>query len=229
MKTLALPDANLAVTVIRRPRKSIGLRVTAEGVELIAHPRVSSETLQEILLTKRDWILKHHARLLEQRANADTDRRNVTIVGEPLPIVQVEGIRRIARRLPDRIEIAGAADGDALRDAVSRLLRREAALLFPARLARFVPVLKRQPGRLLLSSARSRWGSCSAAGAVRLNWRLIQAPLPVLDYVLAHELAHLVHMNHSPAFWEETARLCPDWRDRRRWLKDHGSGLFDFG
>ena len=87
---------------------------------------------------------------------------------------------------------------------------------------------RRQPSGLQLSSARTRWGSCTAAGVIRLNWRLLQAPPAVLDYVMAHELAHLEHMNHSPAFWAETARLYPDWQTARRWLKQHGAELFHF-
>lgn len=88
---------------------------------------------------------------------------------------------------------------------------------------------RRQPASLSLSSARTRWGSCSASGAIRLNWRLVQAPPHILDYVLAHELAHLVHMNHSAAFWSETERLFPHWRTARQWLKQHGDTLFAFG
>ena len=71
--------------------------------------------------------------------------------------------------------------------------------------------------------------SCSASGTIRLNWRLVQAPPQVLDYVLAHELAHLVHMNHSAAFWAEVARLEPDWQQARLWLKTHGTTLFSLG
>lgn len=81
------------------------------------------------------------------------------------------------------------------------------------------------PQKLALSSARSRWGSCSASGGVRLNWRLMQAPPAVIDYVVIHELAHLAELNHSPRFWAIVAAHCPDWKVRRDWLKQHGNRL----
>ena len=84
--------------------------------------------------------------------------------------------------------------------------------------------------RLTLRDTRSRWGSCSSKGALMYSWRLIMAPPAVLDYVAAHEVAHLVEMNHSSAFWRLVARLCPDFQSQRRWLREAGEQLhrFDF-
>ena len=140
------------------------------------------------------------------------------------------GKRKSARRDAQGLHINGVEPGDAaaLKPVVANYLKREAALLFPSRLALLAPACARRPTGLQLSSARTRWGSCTAAGVVRLNWRLVQAPLAVLDYVIAHELAHLKHMDHSAAFWAETARLFPDWRNARAWLKQHGATLFKF-
>jgi len=80
-----------------------------------------------------------------------------------------------------------------------------------------------------ISSTSGGWGSCSSQGVVRLNWRLVQAPPAILDYVIAHELAHLLHMNHSKAFWAEVERLYPGWQGARQWLKQHGDSLFRHG
>jgi predicted metal-dependent hydrolase len=80
-------------------------------------------------------------------------------------------------------------------------------------------------GSLTLRDTRSRWGSCSAAGGLMYSWRLIMAPPSVLTYVAAHEVAHLVQMNHSPDFWAVVERLYPGWPAQRRWLHDHGQGL----
>jgi predicted metal-dependent hydrolase len=85
--------------------------------------------------------------------------------------------------------------------------------------------LGREVAQIALRDTRSRWGSCSATGRLMFNWRLAMAPPAVLDYVAAHEVAHLVEMNHAPAFWAVVARLCPDWRAQRAWLKAHGGAL----
>ncbi len=85
--------------------------------------------------------------------------------------------------------------------------------------------LERDILRLTLRDTRSRWGSCSAVGSLSFSWRLIMAPPPILDYVAAHEVAHLVEMNHTPAFWNVVERLMPDFRTHRRWLKENGAEL----
>ena len=89
----------------------------------------------------------------------------------------------------------------------------------------------RRFARITLRDVRSRWGSCTADGGLMFSWRLIMAPPEVLDYVSAHEVAHLVEMNHSDAFWTVVERLMPGYRPHRRWLKQHGAGLhrLDFG
>jgi predicted metal-dependent hydrolase len=82
-----------------------------------------------------------------------------------------------------------------------------------------------RPGRLTLRDPRSRWGSCSTSGDLMFSWRLIMAPVAVLDYVVAHEVAHLAEMNHSPRFWAVVKRLCPDYPAARDWLRRHGARL----
>jgi predicted metal-dependent hydrolase len=79
--------------------------------------------------------------------------------------------------------------------------------------------------RITIRSQRSRWGSCSRHGTISLNWRLVQAPVFVRDYLVLHELAHLREMNHSPRFWREVARLCPNFAEAERWLKEHAGLL----
>ena len=89
----------------------------------------------------------------------------------------------------------------------------------------------RRAARITLRDTRSRWGSCSSEGALSFSWRLAMAPPEVLDYVAAHEAAHLVEMNHGPRFWALVERLRPDWRESRDWLRRHGGDLHrvDFG
>jgi Predicted metal-dependent hydrolase len=77
--------------------------------------------------------------------------------------------------------------------------------------------------RITIRNQRSRWGSCSRSGAISLNWRLIQTPPFVSDYILLHELAHLKHLNHSAHYWAEVARVCPDWRAAEKWLKHNAT------
>lgn len=231
MLTLSLPDADIPVTLIRRPRQSIGIRVQQGRVELIAHPAVPLATLQAVLEKRRSWILQHWLAQRQRGAELAAAPLRLLLAGQPLDIAHVAGQRPAAKLAGQTLQVFGVAEHDRARlDAiVAAWLKREAARRFPARLAEVARGSRRQPASLALSSARTRWGSCSASGAIRLNWRLVQAPPDILDYVLAHELAHLVHMNHSAAFWSETERLFPHWRTARQWLKHNGDTLFAFG
>lgn len=109
-----------------------------------------------------------------------------------------------------------------LKKAVLAWYKKSALVHFNQRLVRFAGGLSRQPSHLKLSNARTRWGSCTRDGVVRLNWRLVQASIAEIDYVLAHELAHLLHMNHSAGFWEELRRLYPEYQAPHKLLRLQG-------
>jgi predicted metal-dependent hydrolase len=90
---------------------------------------------------------------------------------------------------------------------------------------RYAGLVGRSYATLAIRDTRSRWGSCSPDGRLMYSWRLIMAPASVLDYVAAHEVAHLVELNHSAAYWRVVSSICPDWKDHRAWLRTHGSTL----
>lgn len=104
-------------------------------------------------------------------------------------------------------------------------LTAEAKAFFPERTAYFAPLVGVTYGRISVRHQHSRWGSCSGKGSLNFNCLLMLAPPEVRDYVVVHELCHRLQMNHSPAFWAEVSRVCPDWQLRRQWLREHGSAL----
>ena len=114
---------------------------------------------------------------------------------------------------------------NALTDAQLRDLKRRASLAFPERTAYFAPLIGVTYGRITIRSQKTRWGSCSAAGNLNFNCLLLLAPPEVLDYVVVHELCHRKFMDHSPRFWAEVARVMPDYRIHRKWLRDNGPRL----
>jgi predicted metal-dependent hydrolase len=112
-----------------------------------------------------------------------------------------------------------------VRPAVEEHLWRLAARELPARALELAVLHQFQVRRVAVRNQRSRWGSCSRLGTISLNWRLVQTPALVRDYIILHELAHLKQMNHSRRFWAEVQRICPEWREAERWLKKHGDLL----
>ena len=129
------------------------------------------------------------------------------------------------RRQGDTLRIDAPHDAD-IGALVRDWLRGRAERFLAWRLARIAQKLGRTPSRFALSNAQTQWGSCTRRGHIRLNWRLVQAPLTLIDYVAAHELAHLVHLDHSPRFWAQVAELCPDALARRAELRTMGASLF---
>lgn len=229
--SLALPDGVVAVQLTRRPRQSVALRIRDGVVEMIAPPGLSLAALQDILAQKRDWIAGHLARQRQEDAQREQSRGQVMLAGQTLRLAVEDASRHRACIDGELLLLAGPGlqQPARLAAAVVAWLQKEARQRFCARLEAWEQRAARPLSGWALSSARSRWGSCTSQGIIRLNWRLVQAPPAVLDYVIAHELAHLRHMNHSPAFWAEVERLYPGWQPARQWLKTHGNSLFRYG
>lgn len=119
-------------------------------------------------------------------------------------------------------EVLAVKDSSAdLRPAIEKHLRQLATRELPPRVREFAAQHQFTVQRITVRNQKSRWGSCSRRGTISLNWRLIQTPDFVRDYIILHELAHLRHMNHSARFWTEVERLCPDFRAAEKWLKAH--------
>lgn len=110
-------------------------------------------------------------------------------------------------------------------EALEARCREAARAYFPKRAAYYQPMTGGTYQRISIRDQKTRWGSCSSRGTLSFNWRLMLAPPAVLDYVVVHELCHLTHMDHSPAFWQAVEAVLPDYRARRKWLKEHGSEL----
>ena len=130
---------------------------------------------------------------------------------------------------PRRLLIGLAVDAtpQQIRDGVQSWLQRQARRVFAERCDHFASRLGVRYRRLALSSAQTRWGSASADGSIRLSWRLIHFGLPTIDYVVAHELAHLREMNHGPRFWDVVRSVLPDYEHSRQALKTDALPVFD--
>jgi hypothetical protein len=211
----------------RARRRSIGFVVGAEGLAVSAPRWVGIREIEAALLEKGDWVLR---KLREQRERVQRleraridwrDGATVPYLGEPLILLldpRIDGVTldEAAGALPGvprrllRIGLPQAAAPARIRDAVQAWLQRQARGLFEARCAHYAARLGVRVHRLSLSSASTRWGSASADGSVRLNWRLVHFGPSVIDYVVAHELAHLREMNHGPAFWAVVRSVIPD-------------------
>jgi predicted metal-dependent hydrolase len=204
----------------RRHRRNLGLTIDERGLTVGAPPHSPLAEIEAFIRINAEWVtskLEQYAGSHRQRHLAVRDGARLPYLGGEAEVRVIAGANRVSWEGEQMVIAAKpGADIDAL---ARRALQRRALALFGERLAVYATRLGRQPPALGLSSARTRWGSCSEKSGIRLNWRLIHCPLRLIDYVVAHELAHLVEMNHSPRFWAEVARIFPDWKDARRDLK----------
>ena len=104
--------------------------------------------------------------------------------------------------------------------------KRQAKLNIPKRVRWYANIYHLNCRQIRITSASRRWGSCTTQGNINFTWKLILLPLKIVDYVVVHELAHLVHHNHSKIFWAEVGKMLPDYKERRRWLKKNGEEYF---
>jgi len=170
------------------------------------------------LQTKEAWLRSH----LQSMKPATRVKLGDTVPfrGRATPVVL--GAGRRARIAADRIEVTAAMPATA---QVKALMRHAARDALAQASDRYAAQLGQSYTRLSLRDTRSRWGSCTSQGGLMYSWRLIMAPPAVLEYVAAHEVAHLVEMNHQPAFWEVVEGLCPGFEQHRRWLRTEGDQL----
>ncbi|MHB1198243.1 MAG: M48 family metallopeptidase [Polaromonas sp.] len=232
----------------RGKRRSIGFSVCADGLAVSAPRWVPLHEIDKAVLEKSGWILKklqetrqRHARLESARIDWK-DGATLPFLGEPVTVVLDSRLGATAMnplavsanaqlhtntqalpgqpRLTLRLSLPQGAAPERIRDAAQAWLMRQARQIFTGRLEHFAPLLGVRWRKLSLSSAGTRWGSASADGAIRLNWRLVHFKLPVLDYVVAHELSHLRVMNHSPRFWDAVREVVPDYAQLRGQLRD---------
>ncbi len=209
----------------RRARRYI-IRVRPDGSVRVTVPRGGSRAEAALFVEKHaGWIARERARLGEAGCTpAWTDGTTFMLRGEPVTIrVVEEGARRVVRYAERTVSIpAGATD---LRPFIQADLRLAARHELGIRLQALAAAHQLTVASVTIRNQRSRWGSCSRSGRIALNYRLLQMPPEVRDYVLLHELMHLKQPNHSRRFWRLVETVCPDFRDAERWLKVYGRGL----
>ena len=225
----ALAGAEIVEYRLRRARRrTIGFQIDDDGLTISAPRWVTLREIESAIVEKSRWI-----RTKQREWHAWREKRRMPQVvfadGALLPYLggtvalRLRGEVGTTRLDPTGCELHlalphGAAEGQ-IRDVVQAWLQGEASRIFGERIERFAGRIGPRFTGWRLSSARSQWGSCTHDGRVRLNWRLVHFALPVIDYVVAHELAHLQELNHSPRFWKALEQLLPGFESARDEIK----------
>ncbi len=209
-----------------RRRRSLALRIDRQGGIIVMTPqRTSLRETRQFVESKRGWIDKQieHAKTLSALQIEPLEKRLVWM-GEVLSVHSQVGRRNRIARLPGVLNVTTRLplNAEQLNRRLKKWLREQANEILPQRLN----ILSEQTGLLgsghQIKTYTARWGSCRYDGLIQLNWKLVMAPAEVIDYVIIHELCHLKHFNHSPTFWAQVASYCPEYSQRRDWLKSEG-------
>jgi len=220
---IRLGNREVEYRFVRRRRRTLGITVGADGLKVSAPLRSPWRDIEGFVREKERWILAK----LDQWAVAPRPAPLRGVTGETLPLfgemveLEVREGTGSVQRQGDRLVVSGM-------QRLVKWLKATALEALQPRAAHFAALLGQPVPRVRLSNARTQWGVCTEDGVIRLSWRLVHIEPRLADYVVAHESAHLVELNHSKRFWGLVARLYPGWREARARLELAGTALPNF-
>jgi predicted metal-dependent hydrolase len=226
----------LEYTLRRSTRRSIGFMIDDEGLRVTAPKRVSVAEIDSAIRAKQHWIISKLDERRERRAARLEKPPVVWEDGAVLPYLGGELKLRLYTATRNRTDynadtrelhmglVQGATE-TLLKERVRAWMQQQAKVLFEQRLDLYAARLGVEYSAFALSSAGTRWGSCTVQRVIRLNWRLIHFSLPLIDYVVAHELAHILEMNHSAQFWAAVGRIYPAYDEAKALLRKRAQEL----
>lgn len=231
-REIELAGLRVGYTLRRSVRKTLGLRIDHRGLTVGVPLRVGLGDVESFIRKHAEWVVDRlQARPVRPPAEPcePCDGAEIPVLGGPWRLRIARGANRIhwhegLGQEGHVLELALRAGGSA-RALLLKALQQRGLELFRNRVEEYCLRLGRPVPPVGLSAARTRWGSCSSRSGIRLHWRLIHLPLPLIDYVVAHEVAHLVEMNHSPRFWSVVETLYPEYSVARRALREAGAAL----
>lgn len=219
----AVLDGQAVSYVLHRShgRRRISLSVDERGLRIGAPLRASMREIETVLRDHARWVVRKLNEWGEKRAPGRRWQSGETLMflGQPLRLEIVTGAEAVAHQESALRVSTQRPQPETVAALAREWLRAQALSDFAGRVERYREAMSAAPVDIRLSNARTRWGSCHASGRILLNWRLIQMPARLIDYVVVHELAHLREMNHSPRFWAVVAKEIPDHAARRREIR----------
>jgi len=241
MNKIIIKDQKYEFEIIRSNRKTIGIIVNADQELIVRSPkRTTIKKIKSLLTKKEDWILKKLARMAEIKAPPAEKKfisgdffhylgrkYKLKIIAEvSLEKMKVElKQKRLIIKYPAELQNNKEKRKAAIRELLISWYRSQAKVKINELIKIHKKKLKVEPNRIVIKKQRKRWGSCSSKQNLNFNWKIIMAPLAVIEYLVVHELVHLIHPNHSRDFWQTVAEIIPDYQEKKEWLRINGRRL----
>ena len=222
-------NESLDYQLIKKSKKTLSLKISENGLVVSAPLFMSEKKINQLVISKIKWI-KKKLELIEPQKNKlfIKNRASFDLLGKEIKITLLDGNNKIEWVDENNLKIffKDQDDQKKLKTFFIKWLKEIALDYFSQRAYEISKLYAIPSNSILLSNAKSRWGTCNSKTEVRINWRLIQADPYVIDYVMCHEFAHLTHMNHSKNFWNLVEKLCPNYKLAENYLKNKGFNLY---
>ena len=222
-------NESLDYQLIKKSKKTLSLKISENGLVVSAPLFMSEKKINQIVISKIKWI-KKKLELIEPQKNKlfIKNRASFDLLGKEIKITLLDGNIKIEWVDENNLKIffKDQDDQKKLKTFFIKWLKEIALDYFSQRAYEISKLYAIPSNSILLSNAKSRWGTCNSKTEVRINWRLIQADPYIIDYVICHEFAHLTHMNHSRNFWNLVEKLCPNYKLAENYLKNKGFNLY---
>lgn len=232
--------------IIRRKRKTIGIKITHEGEVIITSPfNISEDSILNIVKKKEKWITNKLQLFSQRKIYKDREFKSgekLLYIGKELELeidnlnenksfnldnynLNNDLVKILDKKVIVYIDVNKHNIEDVIRELIIRFYRMEAEKLLKKRTYYYSNIIGVSFNRITVKDQKTIWGSCSSRKNINYSYRLIMAPIDIIDYVVVHELCHLIHMDHSKAYWDKVESILPDYRDRKQWLKHYGNTL----
>lgn len=235
---IEINNEKISYSIKKTKRKTIAITVDMSGdVKVTAPLRVSERYIKELVQKKSEWIINKINEVIEKNSNIVcrqfVDGENILYLGKEyaLKIIEKNDCKSVVLKTEDFIQVyipVGLTEEDRKQVVKGELIKwykQCFADITKKRIEKYSLQLKVFPCKVVIKNQKTLWGSCSKNGNINLNWRLVMAPMNIIDYVIVHELCHLKFMNHSKDFWNLVKSILADYQKQRDWLKVNGNRL----
>jgi hypothetical protein len=224
-------------------KKTVAIHVSPNALVTVLVPQYLDEEKIRMIVQKRaHWIIERQEQI---KKNKDSNSVKEFVSGESFPYLgkyyrlkvmksttdTEEKCRLVGGRLV--VEVNAKSDSENDRKAIKAALMdwylQHAEEKIKERVSRFARLIGKRPNSTKIKNQEKRWGSCSRTGIIRFNWKIIMAPISIMDYVIVHELCHLFYPHHSPQFWQRVQSIIPDYKKRQHWLKENSLQMDSLG
>ena len=212
------------VTIVRSKKSSLSVRIMPDAsIKVTAHHLLPKWAINQFLKSKEDWIIKHQ-QMVKLRIQSRGSEEGYLYLGKRYALELGKNQKDLIELRDNKLYL-GSPNKKYLGTYLTSWYKQQARKIIVQRVHHYAGLSGDTFRSVAITSAETRWGSCSSQKTLNFNWKLIMAPLEVIDYVVAHELAHLTELNHSRDFWERVRKIYPLYREYRTWLKRNGDTL----